>query len=80
MPLKFKPLCQDDKLSVIYELRTNPKESRKIMASIAFKNTSSESFVHTYTHTLSLSLPLSLSPFLYPFLPFFLFTFPFISV
>jgi len=40
---KFKPLCQDDNLSIIYELRVNPKQSKKIMGSFAFKNLSKES-------------------------------------
>jgi len=37
---KFKPLCQDDKLSVIYELKVTPKDGKKVLVALAFKNLS----------------------------------------
>jgi len=39
---QYKPLCQDENLGVIYELRINPSEPKKILVSFAFKNLSQE--------------------------------------
>jgi len=56
---KFRPLCQDENLSVIYELRVNPKQSKKIMASFAFKNLSKEAISElefTFATTLNVKV------------------------
>jgi len=37
---RFKPLCSDDMLSVLYELRVNPNESKKFLCALAIKNRS----------------------------------------
>jgi len=39
---KYKPLCQDENMSLIYQLQTNPNEGKKILAAIAIKNLSRE--------------------------------------
>jgi len=43
---KYKPLCQDENLSVIYELRVSPKDGKKIMAAFAFKNLSKKTITN----------------------------------
>lgn len=43
---KYKPLCQDENVSVIYEIRVNPNESRRILVNFAFKNLSANAITN----------------------------------
>jgi len=62
---KLKPLCQDENISIIYELRVNPKQSKKIMAAFSFKNLSHEvvsNLEFTFASTMNIKISDQSSP------------------